>query len=125
MDNNTRSLLCGIDSAITMAKAAFGAPGDYGYSTLEGKALYTLYLLRLDIVDLLMREDVEGRDNNAVNLTIARLLDFMSALLIETKIGPDTVTAKIKETGEIITLQDVMINARAMINADLKAEAIQ
>lgn len=32
-----------IKDAVAGIKAAFGAPGDYGYDTKEGKALYALY----------------------------------------------------------------------------------
>ena len=32
---------------ITAIRAAFGAPGDYGYESREGKALYELYKFQL------------------------------------------------------------------------------
>lgn len=32
-----------IDEQITAIHAAFGAPGDYGYESREGKALFALY----------------------------------------------------------------------------------
>jgi hypothetical protein len=30
-------------AAVDQVKAAFGAPGDFGYETREGKALFALY----------------------------------------------------------------------------------
>lgn len=35
--------------AIKQIKAAFGAPGDYGYGTKEGDALYNLYKAASDV----------------------------------------------------------------------------
>jgi len=62
MEEKTRSLLCEIDNAITTIKSAFGAPGDHGYDTPQGKALYALYLLQADIANLLMEEDERALD---------------------------------------------------------------
>jgi hypothetical protein len=42
-DDQTAVLINFFDKA-DKAKTAFGAPGDYGYSTKEGKALYALAL---------------------------------------------------------------------------------
>jgi len=53
MNDETRTLLCDTINMITIVKAAFGAPGEHGYSTPEGQALYGLYLLQADIVNLL------------------------------------------------------------------------
>jgi hypothetical protein len=43
------------DEQITAIHAVFGAPGDYGYDSQEGKALYALYnfqmILRAAIKD--------------------------------------------------------------------------
>jgi len=97
MNDETCTLLCDINNAIALAKAAFGAPGDYGYSTPAGKALYTLYLLQLDIDDLLMQEkDESGEDSDPeANRRILRAsLTYCSiALLVLAKvhkIKPDT-----------------------------------
>ena len=35
--------------AVDQVKAAFGAPGDFGYETREGKALYALYRAALPL----------------------------------------------------------------------------
>lgn len=37
------------DEQITAIKAAFGAPGDHGYESREGKALYQLYLFQSEL----------------------------------------------------------------------------
>ena len=39
-----------ITAAIQSLHKAFGAPGDYGYETAKGKALYELYALHRDLV---------------------------------------------------------------------------
>jgi len=36
-------------TAIAAVRAAFGAPGDWGYSQPEGKALYALYAIVPDL----------------------------------------------------------------------------
>ena len=41
--DSARTVLAGLVGALQDLKRAFGAPGDYGYSTPEGKALYALY----------------------------------------------------------------------------------
>lgn len=38
------------DIAIDKIHAAFGAPGDYGYESREGKALFGLYCLRAGLL---------------------------------------------------------------------------
>lgn len=43
--------------AIEQVRRAFGAPGDHGYGTREGQALYKLYMARPGLHDL----DVEIR----------------------------------------------------------------
>lgn len=48
MNDETLALLRKVEDAIVKTKAAFGAPGDYGYNTAEGAALYELYLVRHD-----------------------------------------------------------------------------
>lgn len=40
----TRQHIAGLLTASRAVHAAFGAPGDYGYDTKEGAALYQLYL---------------------------------------------------------------------------------
>lgn len=42
MDEKLQTLLIAVDASLK----AFGAPGDYGYSTKEGAALYALYKAR-------------------------------------------------------------------------------
>lgn len=37
------------DEQITAVLAAFGAPGDYGYETREGKALFALYRFQAEL----------------------------------------------------------------------------
>lgn len=38
-----------VDEQISALHAVFGAPGDYGYDSREGKALYALYLAQSDL----------------------------------------------------------------------------
>jgi|GEM_PF-3569889 len=57
MDNETRSLLCEIDNAITTIKSAFGAPGDYGYNTPKGAALFVLCWRQSDIINHLRKQE--------------------------------------------------------------------
>ena len=42
-------LLNKMANAIDAVHSAFGAPGDYGYGSMEGDALFALYRLRIDI----------------------------------------------------------------------------
>lgn len=42
-------LLAKIETAIKDVHKAFGAPGDYGYDTPQGDALFALYKLRLEL----------------------------------------------------------------------------
>lgn len=44
----TLALLRKVEAAIAKIREAFGAPGDYGYSSPEGASLYELYLVRHD-----------------------------------------------------------------------------
>lgn len=37
------------DEQITAIHKAFGAPGDYGYESREGAALFTLYKFQLEL----------------------------------------------------------------------------
>jgi hypothetical protein len=37
------------DEQITAIKTAFGAPGDYGYDTREGKALFALFKAQVEL----------------------------------------------------------------------------
>jgi hypothetical protein len=37
------------DEQISAIHAAFGAPGDHGYESREGKALYQLYLFQIEL----------------------------------------------------------------------------
>lgn len=37
------------DEKITATHAAFGAPGDYGYDSREGKALFELYKFQMEL----------------------------------------------------------------------------
>ena len=41
-----------IADAIALVHAAFGSPGDYGYGTRKGNALYTLYRARTHITTI-------------------------------------------------------------------------
>lgn len=41
--NALQADLADLGEKLKALKAAFGAPGDYGYSSPEGKALYALY----------------------------------------------------------------------------------
>lgn len=59
MNDETHTLLCDAVNTITMLKAVFGAPGEHGYNTPEGQALYGLYRLQADIVNLLQKQDAE------------------------------------------------------------------
>lgn len=38
-----------VDDEISAIKQAFGAPGDYGYDSREGRALYRLYLFQNEL----------------------------------------------------------------------------
>jgi hypothetical protein len=60
MDKETRAVLNDTINAVTMVKAAFGAPGNHGYATTEGKALYTLYLLQVEIISLWQKAEAEA-----------------------------------------------------------------
>jgi hypothetical protein len=42
---------------IAAIKTAFGAPGDYGYESNEGKALYELYKFQLILREAIKREE--------------------------------------------------------------------
>jgi hypothetical protein len=37
------------DEQISAIHAAFGAPGDYGYESREGKAVYQLYIFQTEL----------------------------------------------------------------------------
>jgi hypothetical protein len=37
------------DGQISAIHSAFGAPGDHGYESREGKALYALYLFQVEL----------------------------------------------------------------------------
>lgn len=61
-----QNLLVDIANAIGEVKSAFGAPGDYGYNTGEGLALFNLYKLRPEIHDALDARAVAERCPAAV-----------------------------------------------------------
>ncbi|MCP4561973.1 MAG: hypothetical protein GY873_08560 [Bosea sp.] len=46
-------LLVSLRQAIDAVRRAFGAPGDHGYDTAEGKALFELYKQRAALADAL------------------------------------------------------------------------
>ena len=52
------SLLAALDAAIRDLHAAFGAPGDYGYGTPEGDALYKVYRLQVEAAALVAMAEV-------------------------------------------------------------------
>jgi hypothetical protein len=47
MGNTLLSVAKMADEQIAAIRAAFGAPGDYGYESREGKSLYELYKFQL------------------------------------------------------------------------------
>jgi hypothetical protein len=60
MDQGT-ALLTKVKNAIFGVNRAFGPPGDYGYSTKEGKALNDLYNVHNEVVDeLKLLEEMEA-----------------------------------------------------------------
>lgn len=48
------------DAAITALHRAFGAPGDYGYGTPKGEALYGLYVAQVEIHAARAGDEVEA-----------------------------------------------------------------
>lgn len=50
-NQNLRGIIARCSDAIDCAHGAFGPPGDYGYETREGKALFALYRLRPELRD--------------------------------------------------------------------------
>ena len=58
----TPKLLGVVDAAFEEIRAlheAFGAPGDYGYDTREGKALWRIYQFQRQLLDALIAAGVE------------------------------------------------------------------
>lgn len=53
MTQAQRCLLIAVRDAIDAAHRAFGAPGDHGYGTPEGNALFELYKQRAAVADAL------------------------------------------------------------------------
>lgn len=49
-------LLTRISDAIADVHKAFGAPGDFGYETPQGVALFRLYKLRPELIEALSEE---------------------------------------------------------------------
>lgn len=45
------------DEQIAAIKAAFGAPGDWGYESKEGKALYELYKIQMILKESIRQEN--------------------------------------------------------------------
>lgn len=62
MHRNLLDALREADYAIAGIKEAFGAPGDYGYETREGKALYSAYKTWIRIRKALDEHQDEHRD---------------------------------------------------------------
>lgn len=54
------ALLREASERITEVKRAFGAPGDYGYGTAEGNALYELYVFRSKLLNALRAPGTGG-----------------------------------------------------------------
>lgn len=61
MPSTVLSILEMADEHISAIKAAFGSPGDWGYESKEGKALYQLYKFQM-----LLREAI--RDEQAKSI---------------------------------------------------------
>lgn len=57
-------LLVSVRQAIDTVHSTFGAPGDHGYDTPEGKALFELYKQRAAVADAL---EAAGWSSNAVS----------------------------------------------------------
>ena len=58
----TAALLCILketDEQISAIHTAFGAPGDYGYESREGKALYGLYKFQNELCEAIRRAEHE------------------------------------------------------------------
>jgi len=54
------------DDHMTAIHVAFGAPGDYGYESAEGKALYALYKFQLELRQAIkIEESRDGRGTTA------------------------------------------------------------
>jgi hypothetical protein len=53
MTEAERSQLVAVRDAIDAIHRAFGAPGDHGYDTLQGDALFELYKQRAAVADAL------------------------------------------------------------------------
>lgn len=65
MTEAQRCLLVAVRDAIDAAHRAFGAPGDYGYGTPQGDALFELYKQRAAVADALESAEAAERGDAA------------------------------------------------------------
>lgn len=56
MLHNISETLRGAEEAISAIYKAFGSPGDYGYETKEGKALFALYRFQASVLSSALQE---------------------------------------------------------------------
>jgi hypothetical protein len=63
MTDAERSQLVAVRDAIDAIHRAFGAPGDHGYGTPQGDALFELYKQRAAVADALQASDTAAHQN--------------------------------------------------------------
>jgi hypothetical protein len=77
MKPSARTMLSETLIIIETIHRAFGAPGDYGYNSAQGKALYALYKLTPDIHEALKRPEPAGPDASLEE----RLADILAEIV--------------------------------------------
>lgn len=92
----TTSLLQRVVDVVNDVHTAFGAPGDFGYETLKGRALYALYQARNAVAALTDEPDgtdapLEDRLANClaecVDTTLLTVRDTMNDRPVELRLG--------------------------------------
>ena len=63
MDNKLIEVAKAAINEMDAIYGAFGAPGDWGYSTKEGKALFSLYRIRVDLARAVDAAQSQQADN--------------------------------------------------------------
>ena len=59
------------DEQISAIKTAFGAPGDYGYETREGKALFALFKVQAQLREAIRNEAPTDAKFGAIRAALA------------------------------------------------------
>lgn len=84
------------DEQITAIHTAFGAPGDYGYESREGKALYELYKFQVELRAAIRQALID--DARAENAPVAKFetqrFGAVVATILESDYGAVEVQAR-------------------------------